>query len=219
MWMVFFGHMHRPCFIRAATSSFSLRESTAAVRSARHQPVLFCNTRGAIGWKLGDFRCILDEFWMDLGIPSGHLLLNLLNPVLGKLTLQVTWWHLHLLWHRTSHAPGAATHCGTGVHMGDGRCQHKDLVTVLALAGQTHQSHRCLMFLEIWYHIGIYRYTDIHIHIYIYMYVFFYIYIYTYVFICNYIYIYDRETFRYHFVPVNSDNFKSLLDNWEDLKN
>ena len=23
----------------------------------------------------------------------------------------------------------------------------------------------------------------------------------------TYIYIYDRETFRYHFVPVNSDNF------------
>ena len=27
------------------------------------------------------------------------------------------------------------------------------------------------------------------------------------------VYIYDRETFRYHFVPVNSDNFWSLLDN------
>ena len=39
------------------------------------------------------------------------------------------------------------------------------------------------------------------------------------IYIYIYIYIYDRETFRYHFVPVNSDNFESHLDNWEDLKN
>ena len=56
------------------------------------------------------------------------------------------------------------------------------------------------MFLEIWYHIGVYIYiyvdTDIHIHIYMYIFTYIYIHIYIYyivyihVFICNYIYIY-----------------------------
>ena len=49
-----------------------------------------------------------------------------------------------------------------------------------------------------------YIYIYVCMYVYIYIYVCMYIYIYVYMYVC--IYIYDRETFRYHFVPVNSHN-------------